>query len=335
MGNPKTTHVFVVGTPRSGTSMVRHVLNRSDQLTMMNESGFFGSPTTFRYLLDLYVNPEARLVSEQALTAPYRFYRPGRSAQYFSIADWSTEEGATRLIDYFFDNPPNFWRSTVKRADRGAVLQEFLRSNRDGKALLQLFMRQFGGDRPIIGEKTPAHVFFVPTLLDWFPEARIIHTIRDPRAVFQSQKHKWSRHQPERLTRPHRMARRFGPTYEIYALLSITLGWLRTMQLDQQYRDKYPDRYLRVRYEDIVRAPDAKIKEICEFIGLTFDDDMLKHGYQNSSYRPVASVRRVQDASQPFDASAVDRWRGLISPLSKRCIDLVSKTQLQRLEYEI
>ena len=64
MGSPKISHVFVVGTARSGTSMLRHVLNRSDQLAILNESHFFGNPRTLRYLFDLIMKRPARKVQD-------------------------------------------------------------------------------------------------------------------------------------------------------------------------------------------------------------------------------------------------------------------------------
>jgi hypothetical protein len=38
----------------------------------------------------------------------------------------------------------------------------------------------------ILGKKTPTHYYYVSTLVEWFPEAKIIHTFRDQRAILVS-----------------------------------------------------------------------------------------------------------------------------------------------------
>jgi len=37
-----------------------------------------------------------------------------------------------------------------------------------------------------IGENTPSHVNYIDTIVDWFPEAKFIHLVRDPRGVVNS-----------------------------------------------------------------------------------------------------------------------------------------------------
>ena len=44
----------------------------------------------------------------------------------------------------------------------------------------------------------------------------------------------------------------------------------------QEGRKLGPDRYHEVRYEDFTAEPEKKMRELCEFLGLTFDDTLLR-----------------------------------------------------------
>lgn len=333
MSERATSHVFIVGAARSGTSLLRRLLNRSSRIAILNETHFFESPRTLKCFIDLCLSRPLHSVPPSIRPASGPLVLPGTSTEYSLVSDWSSDEGARKIVDYLFDNPPHFWKSTVTRVERKEVLLDLLASDRTDKALLQLLMKHFAGDKPILGEKTPGHVHHVPTLMDWFSEAKIIHSVRDPRAVFLSQKQKSLRLNSQRLTRRHRAVRRSKVAYEVYASVNVGIGWLRAMQLDQQFAELYPQRYMNVRYEDIVRAPEEKLREICEFVEVPFEKRMLEHGYQNSSYRNSMETRTVQDESKPFDASAINRWRDLIHPVTKRCIETLTRTQLRRLGY--
>ena len=74
----------------------------------------------------------------------------------------------------------------VPREDIEAYL---LASDRTERGIFEAFLRIYADRRgkAIIGEKTPAHLAYVETLLEWFPNGRIIHCMRDPRAIYVSE----------------------------------------------------------------------------------------------------------------------------------------------------
>src|SRR5574342_940028 len=165
-------HIFIVGLGRTGSTLARHILNSSDCVGIGGES---------HYLRDL---PRLGFQIRRSVRQ--------RLAQ---VGDLASEEGARRVVEHLFtvrDRHLNFWNFTAKKVDQEAFLRRLVAMNpaERERGLFELAMEVHAGSRPVRGDKTPAHIFFVPQLLEWFPNAKIIHTFRDPRAIYASRKKK-------------------------------------------------------------------------------------------------------------------------------------------------
>lgn len=275
-------YVFIVGMPRTGTTLTRRILNRSPEVSLGGESHFFGSPARIR----LWANRDFR----------------DRIRRLGGLGD---EAGVRRVADHVYaTRKRNFWGWIAGNVERQRFIDAVLASDRTDRAFLELVLAFHAQGRRIRGEKTPANLHHVETLVDWFPNARIIHTFRDPRAIFASQKRKqlnrgrwW---QAARLPG-------VGLAIDLYSSLRMILAWRWAARLDARYRRRYPRQYRLLRYEDLVADPAGTIRGLCDFVGVAYDDDMLDQTSRNSSFRSPDEVRG-------FDAAAVDRWRRVLSP---------------------
>lgn len=108
------------------------------------------------------------------------------------------------------------------------------------------------------GDKTPMHVLHMPVLLRLFPEAKFVHIIRDGRDVASS----------------YLSIREWGPT----SLEQAALDWRRRLTIGRRDgRLIGPVRYMEVRYEDLVTDTAKVVTEVCHFLGLGFDEGMLRY----------------------------------------------------------
>lgn len=144
--------IFVVGSPRGGTHLMRFCLSRHSRIYVAPETNFFSS-----------IYGRRRLLSESQL----RQYSHAIVKQVFDSGDLSIHE---------FDHIQSSMREKIAREAR---------SFRD---LAIIIMREFAiaQGKPRWGEKTPFHLLYVDEILAMFPHAKIINMQRDPRNVVAS-----------------------------------------------------------------------------------------------------------------------------------------------------
>lgn len=301
----RTEAVFIVGVSRSGTSLMRRILNKSSEIGIAKENHFLG-----------------HLISNEGMRQRLR-----------RVADITDDAGAREFVDSLYSGRlartsrlrgmSTQWEWIVKRVDREELLARILASDRSERALFTLMMQLFAdhGGKRIIGEKTPAHFRFATTLLEWFPNGKIIHMLRDPRAIFVSE---LRRRTDQAVTWPYRELRRFPPLFKLFILLQVSLVWRESVRRCYRQVESSPDRYLAVRFEDLVRGPEAQVRQICTFLGVEFEERMLQ--------QKVVS-RGFAAGETGFDAMAADRWRKEISPLAGAWFFFLFRKDLRRLGY--
>ncbi len=108
--------------------------------------------------------------------------------------------------------------------------------------------------------KSPTHSFRIRTLLRLFPQARFIHLVRNPYVVYPSTLHLWrSLYHAHGLQRPHfrGLEERVLSTFErLHAAIE---------------RDRHlvaPNRFLEVRYEDLVDDPVEQLRQVYHHLEL-------------------------------------------------------------------
>jgi hypothetical protein len=163
----------------------------------------------------------------------------------------------------------------------------------------------------------------VPTLLSWFPNASIIHTFRDPRAVYVSLRRK---ERSEALSGVGRAARKAGPLFEAYASTNLAMRWRRAAALHREYARRYQGQYLLLKFEDMLDDPESATRRLCAFVGIPFESGMLEQVIHNSSYQPKLTGSGI-------DRSAAERWRQHLPLLTERWLSALCGSEMAVLGY--
>lgn len=239
--------IFVVGPSRSGTSMLREVLNRHPDVWITRETHYFD---------------DLRRRTAWLTEVEDYFLRIGAIAYGAAAPDEQDDGERLRL------------RSAAAElgGTRDAYFEAFCRdrAQREGRTRW--------------GEKTPRHVFRVDDLLTAFPDAQVICMARDPRAVVASYRD-WTRRPELSPDAESPFASDRQRARSSYGLLLSCLMCKSALAAGLGAAAKHGSERVRVvRFESLVGAPREALGELCGWLGLSFDDAMLDVPLVQSSY---------------------------------------------------
>jgi len=160
------------------------------------------------------------------------------------------------------------------------------RYQRDLKAIFGCF--QYISKKKVFLNKSPMNTYRIPEILKLFPDAEIIHIIRDGRAVAFS----WAKKQYAAIKKHENVFRKRGYYYSFDELVKFTLkSWIVHMEEVEKQKKKLnlldKDIMIEFTYEDFCKRPEEHIDLICNFLSLSrerFKINDLSH-IKNMNYK--------------------------------------------------
>lgn len=269
--------VFIVGAPRSGSTWTGFLLSHHPQVVTLHHA------VIFPYLMAM----------EQWLQV--------KGSSYVTHATNSEKEpdrSVGRLENLIA--PEELYRLLERVAD-------------------QIFAMVAGvaPDCSVIIDKTPENVRMAPSIHRIMPDAYFLHIVRDPRAVFCSQRSaskSWAN--GEFPTRP----------------CDGGLSWQRDVEAGMRIAD-FSERFLQVRYEDLREGGAAEIERIFSWLDLETTAELCDDALQANSKQkmtetgelPVNFVRKSSD----------DGWQAELSDSHARTIEYVVGDTMEKLSYPL
>ena len=258
-------HVFVVGSARSGTSLVGTIIASSP-------------------LYALY-RAETKLLAECQV-------------KYGDIRNYHSRKKF--LKDWF--NSRQFKRTGLTRDEILRILPDPQSYYEFLGAYMGLVAEKQGRDRWV--DSTPDNVECLEQIAQVFPKAKVIHVVRDGRAVAISKaKLGWSGVRTSNLDK---------------ALSYSALLWQRSVKRAMKSSTFLSDRYCEVKYEDLVENPEEVIGNIQRFLGIPeLDKTTLVGevgGFSQSSDSPLMKPNSIfGDMGPGINTTAAYRWKRLLT----------------------
>ncbi|MBI1833537.1 MAG: sulfotransferase [Candidatus Andersenbacteria bacterium] len=270
--------VFIMGNPRSGTSLVYRIIQRHSLFAPKNiknktrvdltESQFF--PHTSRF---------HAFNGEKYLLGNRRAYQDFLNQTRIFRAMYKFSLHLTRKI-----------RETLSPSHR-ATLFWFSGGRAIARTYFAIAKAARGSTRLV--EKTPNTIRFLPEVFSAFPDAQCIFLLRHPVDVFSSYRR---RAQIEDKPWMKIDARKFVDLFENAVLLA------------KKQQRQTPAGMKIVKFEDITNAPKKSVSDLCTYLGIPFEENML-------SYNPKESTR----SADPLLTKAIvpsqntKQWRDFLS----------------------
>ncbi len=274
--------IFVVGSSRSGTGLMRTCLNSHPDIHLAGETHYFD---------DLRQRMQGR---ERSRLTPREM---SRCEDYFL---------AVGLGSYHVRGDPG--RDPVAREELRASAR---RLGCGADAYFEAFCRQQAEARGRArwGEKTPRHVFRIREMLERYPRAQVVCMVRDPRAVVASYRDRTNRPRlrPPDVTRGDALGREQSRQRDSTDPLLNSLLWRSSVRAGRQARRRFGRERVHVQhFEGLVGEPEHALRRLAEWLEVDFSPSMLDVTVRNSSYAGIRGSRGI--STQP-----VERWRTTLS----------------------
>lgn len=276
--------VFLIGSPRSGTTLLHQMFDHHPAFALPFESKYivifnnnlheFGDLHDVKNRESLIISIE-RFMRNAWLERDHDEWIPGLMAAAPQLA----EEAA-----------PSY----------AGVME----------AIYRFFSKQRGRER--WGDKMATFRRCMPTVLELFPDARIIHIIRDGRDVASSL-----------------LPLSFGPNSAYVAAKK----WRNFIEHGLDFAARYPTQVYTVRYEDLVEDPEKYLREICDFVDEPFREEMLQFHKTGTARVPRKEIHG--QLMKPVNKERTARWKKDLSKDQVRVFEAVAGPLLDRLNYEV
>lgn len=276
--------IFVVGANRSGTTLVRLLLNAHSQIAIPDELTYFG-PSIGGVPLEDWNGP-----------------------------DLDADRYAAFVDDFLDTNCEPLSGALDLEAVRERILSAPPSLRTPYQTVLAAWARSHGKTR--WGEKTPANLFYADYILEMFPDAHFVYVVRDPRAGVASM---------QRVD--------FFPDDVVFNALSRYKHW----RAGHRYLETAvpPSQRLTIRYEDLVRDPEATVRRMCSFLDESFEPGMLAFHTDADRYmKEEAASGHNKAATKPISSDRIHGWTDRLTPTEIAIVEFICAAEMQEFEYE-
>jgi hypothetical protein len=260
---------FLVGPPRSGTKLLRAILNQAQGVAVAPESHIY----------------------------------PKFLQHYEQRDPYSHREEILERIE------GTLYMERLKRNDYRIELDDLVQIGDRIQDVIRRFMcriaKEIDPNVKFVGDKTPSYSHHILTLHHFFPEARFVAIVRDPRDRALSISSSW------------------GKSSEMAAL-----NWREPVRRILEAKKELGKHLHLIKYEELLEDPELTVKGICEHLGIAYEERMLQEADSTEKFGSVQRMKGIQKGN------AGKYWEGL-SQRRIRSIEAIVLDEMRSVDYPV
>jgi hypothetical protein len=162
------------------------------------------------------------------------------------------------------------------------------------------------------GDKTPMNVKHMESILWAFPDAKFISMVRDGVDVV----HSWLKR----------------PDYE--DLAGPARRWRRAVSTARKFSERHGDRIVEVRYEKLCQDPEEVVRDIYQFLDLSWREDLLTRSDHYGEMPKDQSVEHFENAFRPISTENIGKGRRNLTKKQKQMLAPLIDDLLVQIGYD-
>lgn len=271
--------IFIIGVGRSGTTLIQSMLNAHSKIAFPTETHFVRY-----YLAD---KKRHQILFKDQIEDLFTIIKQDKDLQRlnFDLEElFSTNRNSIQTLTDFYD----------------LILKTYLD--------LQ--------NKAIIGDKDPKNLEFLHIIKKIYPQAKILHIIRDPRDVIISRlKADWTKNKNV-----------------IYHSLIYSIQYQKAKKDGIRL---FGDNYFDFHYEDLITEPENQLQEICHFLNINYEPSMLNYYKNASDIIKGDEVKWKEKCFKPVDKTNLNKWKQKLSKENVFNIQEITKPVFCTNKYDI
>ena len=147
-------------------------------------------------------------------------------------------------------------------------------------------------------EKTPGNILYLDRIYNEFPNAKVIHIVRDPKDVLAS----------------HRQARKWDSVPVFVEM------WCRFFGTNLKLQNELapdPENYITIRYESLIIDPVTTMRKVVNFLEEEWEDTIGHFSGKDDEYNKVLAITgkastTLERLSKPLTRDRIGIWRSIL-----------------------
>ena len=287
--------IFIICLHRSGSTLLKNILGNNSDVAMVTDEMHISDP----------------------------FFKTF-DQQFRRFGDLNNDSNLIKLVNFIFSGNirGSFWKDYRKLdISKENLFVNISKTNGSLKSIISVLLKLYldRERKKRIGVKYPLHHSRIKLIKEWFPESKYIYLSRDIRAICCSQLN------GKDTLRRKKKFRQFGFIVHYFSLFYFLFDYIwfvRCYNTESSNND-----VCHVRFEDLITNPREKVKHICDFCEIEFEEKMLLSTGKSSSY-----TDKINNIG--LDVSRLQKWKSELSKIDKFIIDIISKDYMRKIGYK-